>query len=88
MAKQVLIPHRLAEEFETEKNIAIERCYGDDAEILLKAPESNQVHEFANQAYTGTITFYFEKTSSSFLYKYSPSKEDGKKFIITKDWRD
>ncbi|WP_439878853.1 hypothetical protein [Pseudomonas prosekii] len=88
MAKSVVIPHQLSEEFEIEKNIAIKRSFKDDAPILLKAPESNSVYEFKNRAYIGTIDFHFEKTSSTLHYKFSPFAEEGKKFIITKDWRD
>ena len=88
VAKPVLIPHQLSEEFEIEKNIAIKRSFGDDAPILLKAPDSNCVYEFKDRAYIGTIDFHFQKSSSTLHYKFSPSAEDGKKFIITKDWRD
>jgi hypothetical protein len=78
----------LSEGFEKEKNIAIQRSFGDDAPILLKAPESNSVYQFQNRSYIGTIDFHFEKSSSTLHYKFSPFAEDGAKFIITKDWRD
>lgn len=88
VAKTVLIPHHLTEDFESEKKIAIENNFGEYALSLMKAPSSNRVYEFSNRSYIGTITFYFERTSSTFHYDYSPMKTTGAKFLITKDWRD
>ncbi len=88
MAKHLLIPHHLSDDFEAEKKAAIQRWYGEHADALLRAPQSNEVTSAKDGKYQGTITFYFEKSRSTFHYEYSPSCATGKKFAITKDWND
>ncbi|HBN8595378.1 TPA: hypothetical protein ACKPG1_004871 [Pseudomonas aeruginosa] len=88
MAKHLLIPPHLSDDFEGEKKAAIKRFYGKDAEALLRAPQSNEVTSAKDGKYQGIITFYFEKHRSTFHYEYSPSRTTGKKFSITKDWND
>ncbi|MFJ5188448.1 hypothetical protein [Pseudomonas fulva] len=89
MAKQVFIPLELSSDFDEEKQAAITRFYDANiASALLKAHSSNNVYAYKDQAYIGTITFYFERSDSIFHYAYYPNNDKGKRFSITKDWND